>query len=618
MPRRAARRSPRVYLFLRLSVVLIPVAWSAGVTGTTNAQQGGPCDPPNSNPIVCENQQPGDPASEWDVSGAGDPTIQGFATEISVDQGETIGFKIDTNATNYRLDIYRLGYYAGMGARHVATVLPSAQLPQGQPDCLLVASTGLIDCGNWALSASWAVPANAVSGIYFAKVTRIDSGGSSHIVFIVRDDDGQSDLLFQTSDTTWQAYNQFGGNSLYVGNPVGRAVQGELQPPVHDARDFTRGLGLQRRVPDGPVAGGQRVQRELHDGRRHGPARCGAPRASGFPVRGPRRVLVGGSADERRGGPGCRRGPRVLQRQRNFLEDALGRQHCGGGPTLPHAGQLQRNACQRQDRPSAQRVDGYMARSAVQSAGRCGLPRERAHRNDLLRQLRDHRDPCAHCRRPAQVLAEHLGRLASAGLVRDDASGHAGVRMGRGPGQRVPAAGTGPPVRHDGGRRRLPPGLRVHVWSRHRQSRIDALQAPQRRAGFRRGEHPVVVGVGRQSRPGERAAEPDDAAGHGEPVRRHGRAAGHAPGRPRDRFAVVGQRGAVFLHCLSSERRRRPSLHNGHHHGHGSRFRRRRGWRRGLGGRWRDMEACHRPRIVELLLANRQPAKCHDTEPRGR
>ena len=41
--------------------------------------------------------------------------------------------------------------------------------------------------------------------------------GASHIVFIVRDDDGASDLLFQTSDTTWQAYNSYGGNSLYVG-----------------------------------------------------------------------------------------------------------------------------------------------------------------------------------------------------------------------------------------------------------------------------------------------------------------------------------------------------------------------------------------------------------------
>ena len=58
---------------------------------------------------------------------------------------------------------------------------------------------------------------------------------ASHVVFIVRDDDGSSDLLFQTSDTTWQAYNQYGGNSLYTGNPGGTRVQGQLQPAVHHA-----------------------------------------------------------------------------------------------------------------------------------------------------------------------------------------------------------------------------------------------------------------------------------------------------------------------------------------------------------------------------------------------
>ena len=60
-------------------------------------------------------------------------TIQGFATDISVNRGQTVNFKIDTNATNYRLDIYRMGYYGGMGARKVATVNPSATLPQNQP-----------------------------------------------------------------------------------------------------------------------------------------------------------------------------------------------------------------------------------------------------------------------------------------------------------------------------------------------------------------------------------------------------------------------------------------------------------------------------------------------------
>ena len=114
-----------------------------------------------------------------------------------------------------------MGYYGGDGARKVATVSRLATLPQSQPHCLTTRRPGSIDCGNWAVSASWAVPATAVSGIYFAKLVRAtDTGGASHIFFIVRDDDGAlRPALFQTSDTTWQAYNHYGGNSLYIGGP---------------------------------------------------------------------------------------------------------------------------------------------------------------------------------------------------------------------------------------------------------------------------------------------------------------------------------------------------------------------------------------------------------------
>jgi hypothetical protein len=195
-----------------------------------------PCDPPIANAIVCENSKPGNPPSEWDVSGSGDANIQGFATDISADQGQTVRFKVKTPSSNYRLDIYRMGYYGGQGARKVATVEPSVSLPQTQPACLTQSATGLIDCGNWAQSASWVVPADAVSGIYFAKLVREDvNSDGSHVIFIVRDDDGHSNLLFQTSDTTWQAYNQYGGNSLYAGGPgtnPGRAYKVSYNRPL--------------------------------------------------------------------------------------------------------------------------------------------------------------------------------------------------------------------------------------------------------------------------------------------------------------------------------------------------------------------------------------------------
>ncbi|MPZ20455.1 MAG: DUF4082 domain-containing protein [Luteitalea sp.] len=220
---------PRAYVVVRFAIALtLAVLW-AGEMNAPRAQQGDPCDPPIANPILCENTKPGNPASEWDVSGAGDSAIQGFATQISVNQGQTIRFKVKTTALLFRLDIYRLGYYGGLGARKVATIGPV--LRRSQPNCLVEQSTGLVDCGNWSVTGSWSVPATAVSGIYIAKATRLGGGGGSHIVFVVRDDDGQSDLLFQTSDTTWQAYNQYGGNSLYVGNPAGRAYKVSYNRP---------------------------------------------------------------------------------------------------------------------------------------------------------------------------------------------------------------------------------------------------------------------------------------------------------------------------------------------------------------------------------------------------
>ncbi len=102
---------------------------------------------------------------------------------------------------------------------------------RNQPACLNDASTG------WSTAAtgperSWAVPADAVSGIYFARLVRTDgTTGASQVFFVVRNDSSSSKLLFQTSDTTWQAYNQYGGNSLYVGSPAGRAYKVSYNRP---------------------------------------------------------------------------------------------------------------------------------------------------------------------------------------------------------------------------------------------------------------------------------------------------------------------------------------------------------------------------------------------------
>ncbi|HEX5927676.1 MAG TPA: N,N-dimethylformamidase beta subunit family domain-containing protein [Baekduia sp.] len=181
---------------------------------------------PHVNRIAEENAKPGTDPSIWDFGppgntpGAGSDDIQGFTTDISYNVGQTVHFKIRTIATRYRLDIYRLGYYQGNGARRVDRIEMTGPSNAGA-GCMLNGYPGLVDCDNWNESATWTIPSDAVSGIYFAHlVGEAGTSGESHVVFVVRDDNSTSDIYYQTSDTTWQAYNNFGGESLYSGGPL--------------------------------------------------------------------------------------------------------------------------------------------------------------------------------------------------------------------------------------------------------------------------------------------------------------------------------------------------------------------------------------------------------------
>ncbi|MFJ6653867.1 DUF4082 domain-containing protein [Microbacterium sp. NPDC091313] len=246
-PTSVVRRSARTRwtAALTLAAVLVSlftavpaVVQSAAAASTASS----PCGA-NINAITCENSKPGTSPDVWDISGAGDASIQGFATDISVNAGSTVDFKVDTDASAYTIDIYRTGWYQGLGARKITSVPVTATLPQTQPQCISDQTTELYDCGTWGVSASWNVPADAVSGVYIAKLTRSDTGGASHIIFIVRQDGNTSDVLFQTSDPTWQAYNSYGGADFYQGAANGRAYKISYNRPFATrqgltARDF--------------------------------------------------------------------------------------------------------------------------------------------------------------------------------------------------------------------------------------------------------------------------------------------------------------------------------------------------------------------------------------------
>ena len=183
------------------------------------------------NPIACENELQGTPQSDWDV-GSNDTYIQGFADPFSVNAGGAINFKIGSPASSYSIDIYRMGYYGGDGARLIASITPNISVSKAQPTCNTNTVTGLVDCGNWGVSATWTVPTTAVSGVYFAHIYTSGRTHENQIPFVVTNNASTSAVTFMTSDETWQAYNDWGqgqptnadpggGYSLYIGNATG-------------------------------------------------------------------------------------------------------------------------------------------------------------------------------------------------------------------------------------------------------------------------------------------------------------------------------------------------------------------------------------------------------------
>ncbi|PYT52609.1 MAG: hypothetical protein DMG43_11235, partial [Acidobacteria bacterium] len=170
------------------------------------------------NPIVLENQQPG--TSNWQIGDFfGLPVatdakgqIKGYASAPSVNKGGNITFYVSVNpAQTYTIDVYRIGWYQGLGGRLMQHIGPLSGIQQ--PACPVDATTGLIQC-NWTPAYTLATQTLWTSGIYLAVLTNAQSY-HNNIVFVVRDDSRVASLLYQQPVNTYQAYNSWGGRSLY-------------------------------------------------------------------------------------------------------------------------------------------------------------------------------------------------------------------------------------------------------------------------------------------------------------------------------------------------------------------------------------------------------------------
>lgn len=204
-----------------------------------------------------ENAKPG--STDWQLTRmrTGDaaklcsPWIEGYCSRQSVAAGETLDIMVSTDPVQaFKIEIFRTGYYGGRGARLMAELGPfpgkKQPIPVPQDD------RRLIEC-QWEPATTLTIPADWPSGVYLGRLTTLsDASGhgywQSYVVFIVRDD-RPADILFQCSDNTWQAYNQWPDKYSVYTHPKGN------QGPWADV-SFDRPYGLYPQIYTNPQSMG--------------------------------------------------------------------------------------------------------------------------------------------------------------------------------------------------------------------------------------------------------------------------------------------------------------------------------------------------------------------------
>ncbi|MEJ6510603.1 MAG: hypothetical protein QNL59_05600 [Actinomycetota bacterium] len=168
--------------------------------------------------IAAENAKPG--STKWMVPDerVAWAKIEGFFTATSINLGSSVILKTSTRAPAWQVTAYRMGWYGGTGGRLIwkSEPLPGVNQPKVQQ-----VGTPKAWFAQWATSLVIQTDETWPPGQYLFKLESVDNG-ASYVPLVIRDDKSTSDILMQSAVTTWQAYNGWGGASLYTGN-TGRA-----------------------------------------------------------------------------------------------------------------------------------------------------------------------------------------------------------------------------------------------------------------------------------------------------------------------------------------------------------------------------------------------------------
>ncbi|MBA4496022.1 N,N-dimethylformamidase beta subunit family domain-containing protein [Paenactinomyces guangxiensis] len=147
---------------------------------------------------------------QWKITKPGRSNLQGYASKISVQPNEWITFFVHS-LRPYRMEIYRMGYYEGLGGALMEKFYGFREMKQN-----LTPDPDTRGC-SWEVSFTYQIPPHWPSGFYLNKLVD-EKGNESYIPFVVREARPAADFAVLLATHTYHAYNNWGGRSLYTYN----------------------------------------------------------------------------------------------------------------------------------------------------------------------------------------------------------------------------------------------------------------------------------------------------------------------------------------------------------------------------------------------------------------
>jgi hypothetical protein len=168
--------------------------------------------------VLRENRLTGSRRWELPLTGTGD--AEGYVGDVSVAAGDTLTIHVRSSASMVTVTAFRLGFYGGLGARAVARWKDVPVAPQ--PAATTNPVNGMVRAA-WSPAVAVRVPAAWASGLYVA-VLQPAGGTPQYVTFVVREPTPTAPILMLSAASTHQAYNTWGGKSLYPDASTGPAT----------------------------------------------------------------------------------------------------------------------------------------------------------------------------------------------------------------------------------------------------------------------------------------------------------------------------------------------------------------------------------------------------------